>query len=387
MKYKNYKPFNVLFMKKYLFLATVVGAAFTSCVNDNEAVLTSEKNPQPITFEVAKYKASSRAEGDAQSQTGYTAFPTNQFFGTFAYKSASINGTHELFMNNEKIGFMNNTWVALGGSYLWPEKGHVDFISYYPYSELNNDFAPEVGDVNSGDKNKLSFNNYTVNQVDLMYSDKAHLQTHNYTTYGHSGVPTLFRHALAKLNFKVAAKYLVDTNNENQSWSILVESIKLNSLHGTGSLHLQTTSPSTAGTTEWKVSNHVEGQPKVWMTQGDATVVKEWKVENGGQSLDKELTIFSTAADYYVLPQTFGNKLQSVTIKYYVTDKNPNSNTYNEPEERNKTLYFYDYSKMVAAWEIGKNITYNIIIDPLGDIINFDPAVSDWDAISGTLDI
>lgn len=32
-------------MKKFLFLATVVGAAFTSCVNDNEAVLTPEENP------------------------------------------------------------------------------------------------------------------------------------------------------------------------------------------------------------------------------------------------------------------------------------------------------------------------------------------------------
>ena len=36
---------------------------------------------------------------------------------------------------------------------------------------------------------------------------------------------------------------------------------------------------------------------------------------------------------------------------------------------------------------MGQNITYNIIIDPLGDIINFDPAVSDWEAVSGTLDI
>ena len=88
--------------------------------------------------------------------------------------------------------------------------------------------------------------------------------------------------------------------------------------------------------------------------------------------MDTELTVFSGASDYYVLPQTFGNKLQSVTIKYNVIDKNPDSATYNQPEERNKTLYFYDYSKMVAAWEMGKNITYNIIIDPLGDIINFD---------------
>lgn len=372
-------------MKKLLFLATVVGAAFTSCVNDNEAVLTPEENPQPITFEVAKYKASSRAEGATQSQnTGTTAFPTNQFFGTFAYKAASINGEHELFMENEKVGFVNNTWLALGGNYLWPNEGHVDFISYYPYDDST---TPVISDVNPGDKNKLSFLNYTVNQVDLMYSDKAHLQTHNYTTYYHSGVPTLFRHALAKLNFKVAAKYLVDSSKEDQSWVILVESITLNSLHSTGSIHLQTTSPSTAGTTQWQISNYVEGSPKVWTPQSNTTVDKEWKVENGGQSLDKELTIFSDASDYYVLPQTFGNKFQSISIVYYVIDKNPESATFDQLEQRNKTLYFYDYSKMVSAWEMGKNITYNIIIDPLGDVINFDPAVSDWEVVSGTLDI
>ena len=387
MKYKNYKPFNVLFMKKYLFLATVVGAAFTSCVNDNEAVLTQAENSQPITFEVAKYKASSRAENDAQSQnTGYTAFPTNQFFGTFAYKAESVNGSHSLFMDNEKVGYVNNAWMALGGVYMWPDKGHVDFISYYPYSE-DGDSAPVVGDVNDGDNNKLSFNSYQVGQVDLMYSDKAHLQTHNYTTYGHSGVPTLFRHALAKLNFQVAAKYLVGNETDVQTkWAILVESIKLNSLYGMGSLHLQTTSPSTAGTTQWTIANYVEGAAKIWSPEGDATVNQEWKVA-AGQPLDTELTIFADASDFYVLPQTFGNKLQSVSIKYYIINKNETSPDYNEPQERNKTLYFYDYSKMVSAWEIGKNITYNIIIDPQGDIINFDPAVSDWEAITGTLDI
>ena len=375
-------------MKKFLFLATVVGAAFTSCVNDNEAVLTLEENPQPITFEVAKYKASSRAEGDTQSKnTGYTAFPTNQFFGTFAYKASSVNGEHSLFMDNEKVGYVNNAWIALGGIYMWPEKGHVDFISYYPYSELNEGFAPVVGDINAGDKNKLSFNNYQVDQDDLMYSDKAHLQTHNYSTYGHSGVPTLFRHALAKLNFQVAAKYLVGTETQVQTkWAILVESIKLNSLYSKGSLHLQTTSPSTSGTTQWTISNHTEGNPKVWTPEGDALVENEWKVESG-QPLDTDLAIFADAADYYVLPQTFGNKLQSVTIKYNIINKNETSPDYNKPQPREKTLYFYDYSKMVSAWEMGKNITYNIIIDPLGDIINFDPAVSDWEAVSGTLDI
>lgn len=375
-------------MKKFLFLATVVGAAFTSCVNDNEAVLTPEENPQPITFEVAKYKASSRAEGDNKSQnTGHTAFPTNQFFGTFAYEAGSINGEHKTFMDDVKVGYVNNAWIALGKTYMWPEKGHVDFISYYPYSELNGGFTPEVGDINSGDKNKLSFNNYTVNQVDLMYSDKAHLQTHNYTTYYHSGVPTLFRHALAKLNFHVAAKYLVGNESDVQtSWEILVTSIKLNSLCGQGTLHLQTTSPSQAGTTQWTIMNQQEGEAKVWLPEGQYNVEKEWTVA-AGQPLDTKLAVFANAADFYVLPQTFGNKKQSVTISYQIINNTPGAADQGTPQPREKTLYFYDYSKMVSAWEMGKNITYNIIIDPQGDIINFDPAVSDWETVSGTLDI
>lgn len=375
-------------MKKFLFLATVVGAAFTSCVNDNEAVLTPEENPQPITFEVAKYKASSRAEGDTKANTGYTAFPTNQFFGTFAYEAGGINGEHTEFMDNVKVGYVNNAWIALGKTYMWPDNGaHVDFISYYPYSELNSGVAPVVGDINNGDKNKLSFNNYTVNQVDLMYSDKAHLQTHNYTTYGHSGVPTLFRHALAKLNFHVSAKYLVGNETDVQTkWQILVKSIKLNSLCGQGSLHLQTTSPSEAGTTQWTIMNIKEGDAKVWTPEGGYNVTQEWTVA-AGQPLDTKPAVFADAADYYVLPQTFANNYQSITINYQIINLTEGAEDQGEAQEREKTLYFYDYSKMVSAWEMGKNITYNIIIDPQGDIINFDPAVSDWEAVSGTLDI
>jgi len=36
---------------------------------------------------------------------------------------------------------------------------------------------------------------------------------------------------------------------------------------------------------------------------------------------------------------------------------------------------------------MGKSITYKIEIDPKGDIINFDPAVSNWETVDGILDI
>lgn len=371
-------------MKKFLFWATVVGVSFASCVSDNDEVLTLEDNPQPVTFEVAKYKSSSRAEGD-----NYSAFPTNQVFGTFAYKADAIQGTHTLFMDNEIVGYVNNVWVAMGDIYLWPQVGHIDFISYYPHSSNNGDFKPTISDVNAGDYNKLSFENYTVSQVDLMYSDKAHLMTHNFQTYDHSGVPTLFRHALAKLSFNVKAMYVVSdettsSGTEKVQWQVMVNSITLNSLYGKGTVHLVTTSPASIGTTQWNIMNYVSGSPKVWTPNGGADVSKTWEVSEG-QSLTADAIAFGEAQNYYVLPQSFTDKLQSVTINYSIANKKVSESAFGTPEEFTKTLYFYDYSSMAAAWEMGKHITYLITIDPKGDIINFDPAVSNWENVDGGL--
>ena len=384
-------------MKNFLFWATVVGISLTGCVNDNEVLQNPKDNLKPVTFEVAKYKASSRADETANNQvknegSTHSAFPTNQIFGTFAYVAPANNGEHSSFMNNEKVGYVNNVWVALGDTYFWPQVGHVDFISYYPHSTAAGGVSPIIGDVTSGDRNKLSFENYTVSQVDLMYSDKAHLQTHNYDTYSHSGVPTLFRHALAKLSFEVKSKYIVSKEIQANgsemvvNWQVLVKSIRLNGLHGTGSVYLQTTSPTTAGTTQWDIVGYQDGAHKVWTPTGSANVSKEWTVA-GGQSLNTEFATFSEARDYYVLPQSFTNQLQSVTIVYSIANKEANQNDYDTPTEFTKTLYFYNYNQMVTAWEMGKSITYQIQIDPKGDVINFDPAVADWEVVTGTLDI
>ena len=41
----------------------------------------------------------------------------------------------------------------------------------------------------------------------------------------------------------------------------------------------------------------------------------------------------------------------------------------------------------VPAWEMGKNITYTIDIDPAGDEIHFAPAVVDWENVDGVISI
>lgn len=383
-------------MKKYLFGAMVVGVAFTSCVNDVEADLTAESNAKPISFEVAKYKASSRAGESAQADNGYTEYATNQFFGTFAFYAATTNGVHAPFANeddvemqNAKVGYANSVWTALGDTYFWPQTGHLDFVSYSPYST---DATIAVGHINESakDYNALSITDYTVGTEDLMYSDKAHLQTHNKTMYFNSGVPTMFRHALAKLNFKVRTKHVqteevVGEDSKTLYWRVVLNSIKLNGIFNKGSLTLHTSSPSVAGTTQYEIANLAEGASKVW-TRANSQVSKEWTSAEG-QVLTMVPTNFVDAINYYVLPQTFTVGEQSFTVNYTVQNKVGDTGTWSTPTEFTKTIGFTERAAMVSAWEMGKNITYTLIIDPKGDVITFDPAVADWEEVNGTLDI
>ena len=386
-------------MKKYLFGAMLVGVAFTGCVNDVETELPVKDNLKPITFEVAKYKSSSRADESAQDagSTGMSEYSTTQKFGAFAFYASDVNGEHLPYMNeddepltNAKVAYSTNVWTVISDTYFWPQTGHLDFVCYSPYAQIS---PVTVGHVNENakDYNKLSFTNYQVGNDDLMYSDKAQLLTHNKTTFYKSGVPTLFRHALAKLNFKVATKYvtsdeIVDNTTKVNHWRVVVNSIKLNNIYNTGNLNLVTTPRTEAGTSQYENVNHESGQPNVWVRVGTNQTEREWTVPNG-QLLTVVPTDFDSAINYYVMPQTFTEAEQSITITYTISNRIGDTGNFSTPKEATKTLYFSKYNAMVKAWEMGKNITYTILIDPKGDVINFDPAVADWEAVSGTLDI
>lgn len=386
-------------MKKLLFFATVVGVAFTGCVSDNEAILTSKDNAKTITFEVAKFKTSSRAEGDGTqiaADGNYSELGANERFGTFAYYANGFNTTHEPFMVNEQIGKIGDYWAAIGETFFWPESGHVDFISYYPYKTANGAGTypagvPVIGHSNAttNDYNKLEYKNYTVGTEDLMYSDKAHYQTHNYKTYFYAGVPTLFNHALAKLNFHVTAKDVRTTEGTTTiDWQVIVKSITIDNIYNTGSVELTTNSPASENgqykpqTTKW---TNASGN-NVW-SPTTAKISKTWSV-TGGQELHMKSAVFGDAKDYFVLPQSLYANDQSLTIEYTIANKASTSTTYGTPDEFTKKLYFKDYTAaMKDAWEMGTNIIYNIVIDPKGDVINFDPVVTDWVDVNGTIDI
>lgn len=379
-------------MKKMLLMAALVGVAFTSCVKNEEAV--SPKKQQQIVFEPAAYKAGSRSEATPAADEGTVAFPTNQTFGTFAYYRTTASGSeaHSVFMDNVEVAYVAAAtpyWAPVK-TYYWPtsDGAHLDFISYYPYNTDKTSAAvPQI--LNEDNQQTMTYTGFQVvdaTPIDLMYSDKAMQQTRNTSHYNFVGVPTLFHHALAKLNFLVKATVL---NNSAISpdavtnWEITIKKITLANIYDTGSVTLNTTNDHTqAGTVAW--INSTSASPNVWANTS-STTTKEWAVE---QKLTTTAVAYGSgttteAKNYFVLPQALVNDQQSITIDYSIKTTAPGSQS--ATTDYTKTVHFVNYPS-VAAWEMGKNITYTIQIDPEGDVIHFAPAVVDWVDVNGTID-
>lgn len=371
-------------MKKFLVIAVFAGVAFASCVKNEVAVLPEAS--QEISFEVAKYlPSSSRAEVD---------FPTSQTFGTYAfYENSGAPGTHTVFMDNVEIMYKvvsgNSIWASKSGQYFWPTQGHLDFVSYAPYNaDAANAAVPKFSD----SEQTLKFEGFKVVEavapalpVDLMYSNKAMSQTSNTFNYGFTGVPTLFHHALAKLNFMVKAVRLdnkdsIAPGEKETKWVTTINSIKIEGIYDTGNLTLTLANDHTAPKVlEWTNSNALN----VWNTS-TSTTSKEWAQNH---ELTTAAVVYgqgtsTVAKDYYVMPQQLIDNQQKITINYTIVTTAPNGQVGTKSYE--KVDYFNRYTA-VDNWELGKNIIYTIEIDPFGDEIHFAPKVIDWEDVNGVI--
>lgn len=370
-------------MRKFFLLAAVVSVALTSCVKNEGA----DVNPKEITFEVAKYKATTRAE---------VAFPTDLSFGTYAYyENSQTPGTHSLFIDNEEIVYKvadgTGYWAAKNGTYFWPTQGHLDFISYAPYNANAADASvPKISDTDV--QQTLKYEGFKVdaaNPVDLLYSEKAMQQTANISKYGFIGVPTLFHHALAKMNFLVKA-FRLDNAYESPDavtkWTVVVNKITLSNIYDEGNLTMTTTNKHDAGAVTVPWTNAITTVPYDVWSNTSSTVTREWVCD---QTLTTTARTYGAgtadpAHNYFVLPQALTTGVQQITIDYTITTTAPGGQ---EGVKNYSTTKNFSEFPAVPAWEQGKNITYTIDIDPIGDEIHFAPAVVDWENVDGVISL
>ena len=354
-------------MNKHIFYIAAACVALASCVKNEVRVNAPD---QEITFQTVSTK-----EGEA--------FKTNKHFFSYAYflkEGDNWNDKHaeaKAYIDNALITYntpdAGEGYWAAKDKYYWPKKGSLTFFAWTDntiHDPVKNP-APSVGTgatVSCAHDTGIKITNYSVKEnknKDILVADIANNKKSNESATGswEKGVPTVFRHALAKVEFKVNKK------EDYPKVTFKVKSITLNNV-------------STKGT----------------FTQGSPTESWGWS----GQDTPDNLTVFSSATgvevtktavpgsaefdaldsgDYsIVLPQTFNNDTPTLTIVYdiitsYVDAEHSVTEEVTETKHL-KDIYKSESSTSTAQWECKKKYVLGITLS-LNEIY-WDPSVVEW---------
>lgn len=356
-------------MKKYIIIAFAALAASVACTKVETAEVQKE-----ISFEVANNIKTKAFTGSVYN---------NGAFGTYAW----FNNTDE-FMVNEQVDLSGGVWKTVDNTYYWPKTGSVSFISYSPFEGTSN----TAGTTPVVAKDKITYTGVTAGTTDLMYADKATCSNNvnevEDGTNSYTGVPTIFRHALAKLSFKVMANFVEwddATTGSHTEWEITLNSFKIGGFNNKGDLELNLNADGKS----WDKPVTTDGgvNYNVWTNASGATTDQEL--------VASPIVLTTTAVDLaaangYVLPQILTAGVQTVDINAHIKTTLANGKVINE--DFVKTVDISGISTL-KAWQINENIVYTIKFkptasaldpseahddDPNDVIIKFDPAVADW---------
>jgi len=370
-------------MKKYIIIAASALVALAACSKVETADLQKE-----INFEVANSIKTKAFTGSVYN---------NGAFGTYAW----FNNTDD-FMVNEQVDKNGSAWTTKDHTFYWPKTGSVSFISYSPFEGTSN----TAGTTPVVAKDKITYTGVTAGTTDLMYADKATCSNNvnevEDGTNSFDGVPTVFRHALAKLSFKVMANFVEwddATTGSHTEWEITLNSFKIGGFNNKGDLELNLNADgkswdkpvTTVGGTDYNVWTNTSGSTADQELIDPATYPSGVVLTTSAQDL--------TPATGYVLPQILTAGVQTVDIDAHIKTTLANGKTIEE--DFVKTINISEISTL-KAWQINENIVYTIKFKPTasaldpGDahdddpedvIIKFDPAVADWTDVTSTATI
>lgn len=353
-------------MKKSAYiLLLAVWAAFTGCA-------TSELDPIPgkkISFEVGNFVHSTK--GNTAVEFG--SFTSKAFLHADGYE----NITQDFFgAAGETItpdNVASPTSWAPGNDYYWPKssESYINFVSWYDALS-----APTTATETS-----LVWSERTIGATDnILVADAAWRYQQNTTNAAQytgdaitNGVPVLFHHMLSRVGINLAASPLTDPDNSSTTYSVIIQSISLNSIYSKGTLSLTNSDPGTMATTRaWTPANATY----YWNQQGTAGTISMT-----ASTLTE--TPAPALAQRSVLPQP----LNDATIDFTYTVVTYSNGTeiireYDIPGSVKLNTIKNLSDIAITQWLPNRIYTYNIIIDPRGTEIRLAPVVeSDWSVI------
>lgn len=333
-------------MNKHLFYIAAACVALASCVKNEVRVNSPDKE---ITFQTVSTKAGA-------------AFNKGNHFRSYAYfleKDKNWVDNHAdatAYIDNADIYYHTTLryWAA-ADTYYWPKQGSLTFFAW-----TDDTADPKVGtgaNVSCPPNEGIKIENYSVKDnlnKDILVAEIAKDKKSNESVTGRdwtNGVPTVFRHALAKVEFKV------NKREDYPNVKIIVKKITLNKV-------------STKGT----------------FTQGSPTESRKWSAQTEPEDLsvftgDEEVTTTATilnpnatpgVKDYFiVLPQNFdATSTSTLTIEYEIITT---STSFKETVIETKALN----AIYTSNWECNKNYVLGITLG-LNEIY-WDPSVEAWE--------
>ena len=359
-------------MKKVFLIAAAV-VAFAAC-SKNEVLPSSSINNE-ISFNVApRTKA---LDPDQQS-----AFGVGNHFISYAYfltddekwptkkGSIYINGA-EVSSQEDGTATGGRVWKA-ANSYYWP-KSEKSSLTFFAWSKNTNECVLAGGATVSCDPQKgIAFKGYDVTSnmnVDLLVADVAANKHGNEKLYTYSGVPTLFRHKLSYVIFKVK------TQKAYAGKEFALKSIKFVGLGSKASYDQKANDVNasvynTVG--EWAAPTATADQVYFNATTPVVFTDTDFVLETAATA--------SVEQKYY-LPQA----LTAVTpgagvagsIEVVYTIKTTEGKT-----ESTETVTRYISAKSMFPEDLKINKKYTCTLTFSLDEITWDPAVQDWDPVT-----
>ena len=277
-------------------------------------------------------------------------FPTDQTFMSTAYRltsgmtwdANSVQAEQHFNTLQEEVKYQGTYWKT-DHDYYWPtDGGSLTFFSYTPKS-VSATITKDGVSVNSWDVVAKK------GQV-ILVADIAKDKTKNESYAGFSGVPTLFRHKLSKVSFRVAKSAYAE-----EGIDVSIKSIKIVDIYTKGNY--------TRGGYENDAWSGWKGQK----TTSDPYVV----YDSGATPVLVDNTPVQKGEDMIMIPQMLsqnGSRHPRVIVEY---------KTSTEPDITTAECFFVENFRS-GQWAKGNHYTYTIYIGVGQYPIEFDGSVSDW---------
>ncbi|MBO4434191.1 MAG: hypothetical protein J5769_01905 [Bacteroidales bacterium] len=403
-------------MKKYFIIAVAAVAAMVAC----SKVDTIDTAPaKKIAFEVASYTPQTKA--NSSLATEFYNFKTYAYqfpaLGDpvifmdetiYAWKAASHTDANKAASSTDAIV----EWASTD-DYFWPKTGHINFYSYAGTQ------SPDQASASAAADSELttitfSYTDATIASTDnILVADPAMGKTRansgastydvdpDETASNHitKGVPTLFHHMLTKIQFDVKLK--TATTNSNV-WKVTV----LDQFDANHKSQLIAKNQGTLTLTSAAATNNGAWSPSIATASSASSTDVLWVPTTNGTT--EAITLQSEQMTLAANAETSGDAIQLLALRSVMPQLSSGvqlSLTYKVEGYHGDTKYLEEIrtvgldeavtgtfvnkylsdlvNSSVINWLPNKKITYHIVIDPVTEKVTFDPAVEDFDPVTG----